>query len=175
MISRMSSFDDGSAVADHFFGADAGLLLRFRIPKPGVLEYRDVVSSLGMDPNSTSSSCKFGLGGSLDEVNSGAGFGDGNLGLPIEWLSPSSSMSNIKSTVESFGLMLGLKGAFRAALNFLLDFSWLGDPCCIISSRLPTRARYEDGSLSSSLWLARKVISLTRRRRSSVISSARKG
>jgi hypothetical protein len=99
-------------------------------------------------------------------------FWTGDLGLPR---GPSSSITNIRSTVESFGLRLGLKGAFRVALDLRLALSWLGDKD-IISSRLPTRARNEeDNRLSSSLRFALKVRSRSRRCLSSWMSSAKLG
>jgi hypothetical protein len=65
------------------------------------------------------------------------GFGDvGSFDVNVS----SSSMSNIKSTVESFGRMVGLKGAFRDVLDFRLALSWLGE-LDITSSKLPMRAR----------------------------------
>lgn len=119
MISRMSSFEDGSAGEDHIFVAvaEGGVGGSVVIPSP--------VGWLGRDEGSSSgSSGSFHIAdGVLEaEFRSGLGLILGDRGLPGERGS-SSSISNMRSVVESFGRMLGLNGAFRAALDLLLDFS----------------------------------------------------
>ena len=70
--------------------------------------------------------------GALPAVASSAvGFKIGDLELAN---ASSSSISNIRSMVESFGRMTGLKGAFRAALDFLRPLSWLGELAYVIEA-----------------------------------------
>lgn len=119
IISRISSLEDGRAGDDHLFVAvaDGGVAVPLWIPSPVSRDVSDEVSS-----STCSVSCQIADGVLDAELNLGLGLIKGDLGLPGASGS-SSSISNIRSAVESFGRMLGLNGAFRAALDLLLDFS----------------------------------------------------
>lgn len=87
----------------------------------------------------------------------------------------SSSISKTRSIPVSLARTDGLKGAFLAAFDFRRTLSWEGEDDKR-SSRLPTRAGYEDDSLfsSSRSWL-RNSTSRTSRCLSSSMSPARLG
>lgn len=145
MISRMSSFVEGRAGEDHFFvlDVDGGVVVPLWIPR--------LATRVGSDRGSSSSSSlsfQFAEGSLDDGLRSGLGLIAGDLGLPGARGS-SSSMSNMRSAVESFGRMLGLNGAFRAAFDFRRDFSCVGE-LAIKSSRLPTLFRKDEDSRLSS-------------------------
>ncbi len=121
IISRILSFDDGSAGVDHDFMLTGDPFI-FRIPILDLSTGLSNPSSIGIDLDSMFSHEARWLGDFLVifEVDIVKGFA--NAGLLTSEAS-SSSISNIKSMVESWGFILGLKGAFRIDCCFRRDFS----------------------------------------------------
>ena len=122
IISRMSNFDDESFGEDHLaVEVDGDSDLSFLILSLEFLEgYIDAL--LSKDPSTD------GVEGTRDiSFISEFEFDFKELELAGNKVS-SSSISNIRSFADSLGRILGLKGAFRAAFDFLLGVSWPGEP-----------------------------------------------